>query len=584
MMRMRRFPRLILALALVVGASWSQQAGAQVVVITGRSLDALVEEFRYLAENVGSEEDAKKVTDGLDQLKATELLKGVDTSRPFGLFGSIAKEAGAPPTGTVFIPVTDGQALLATLEQAGFTVQEDPGVPGFTHKITPPGGAAGVPLLAVLTKDYLLATTGTGGADQLKALKPETLLPKAPGAGTLAIRLRLDQIPEEYKALVLGQVEQRMVAERERKPDENEAEYQGRLAGLAFTQEAFNSLLKEAAELGLDLRVDTERGTAGLELSMGATPGSKLAESVRAFGAARSIFRSLGRDAAFDGWANLPLSGPLRKAIDSTIQQGRIQAAKAAEEKDRILSTKLIDALEPTLKGETFDLGAALYGPYPDEAGESPVYAALVGLKVKDGAKIEAFFREAVSTQDDEDKEKAKVTLDFVKASPQGPAVHKIELLEENEGDELFGKSELYLSVRDDVVLLTLGSRGQEVLKDALARTADKAPAGTTQLEMAAFLKRLAPMTGDDADERAEAKEAADETFVGEDKDKDAVRLRVGTEGDFLRVGLTADVPALSFLAEIGDKDDDKDKDEKKDKDEAKEKGEKKDKDEKKDN
>ncbi|WZO98585.1 hypothetical protein EP7_000165 [Isosphaeraceae bacterium EP7] len=561
MMRMRRFPRLVLvaSLALTAFAAWSRPARAQVVVVTARSLDALIGEFRYLAENVGSEEDAKKVTDGLDKLKGTELLKGVDTTRPFGLFGSIAKEAGAPPTGTLFIPVTDGQAVLATLEQAGFVVQEDPGVAGFTHRITPPGGAAGVPLLAVLTKDYLLATTGTGGADELKALRPETLLPKTPGAGTLSVRLRLDQIPEEYKALVLGQIEQRLAAERDRKPGESDAEYQGRLAGMAFTQEAFDTLLKEAAELGLDLRVDTEAGTAAFELSMGATPGSKLAETVRSFGAARSLFRNIGKDAAFDGWANLPLSGPLRKAIDTTIQQGRIQAAKAAEEKDRVLSTKLIDALEPTLKGETFDLGAALYGPYPEDAGKTPVYAALVGLKVKDGAKIEAFFREAVSNQDDEDKKKAKVSLDFVKASPEGPAVHKVELLEKNEGDELFGKADLYLSVRDDVILLSLGSHGQDVLKDALARTADKAPAGTTQLELAAFLKRVAPMTGDDDEERAAAKEVAAETFVGEDADKDAVRLRVGTEGDYLRISLTADVPALSFLAAIGDDDDDDD-------------------------
>ena len=572
MMRMRRFSRLVLTLALLAGAFWSQLARAQVVVITGRSLDALVGEVRYLAENVASEDDGKKAIDGLDKLKGTELLKGVDTTRPFGLYGSISKEAGAPPAGTLFIPVTDGQAVLATLEQAGFVVQEDPGVPGFTHKITPPGGAAGLPLLAVLTKDYLLATTDTGGADELKALRPETLLPKTPGAGTLSVRVRLDQIPEEYKGLVLGQIDQRMAAERERKPDENDAEYQGRLAGMAFIQEASNTLLKEAAELGLDLRVDTESETAGLELSMGAIAGSKLAQTVRAFGSARSLFRNIGQDAAIDGWANLPLSGPLRKAIDAAIEQGRLQAAKAAEEKDRVLSTKLIDALEPTLKGETFDLGAALYGPYPEEAGETPVYAALVGLKVKDGAKIDTFFREAVSTQDDEDKEKAKVTLDFVKASPEGPAVHKVELLEENDGDELFGKSELYLSVRDDVVLLSMGSHGHDVLKDALARTADKAPAGTTQLEFATFLKRIAPMTGNNDEERAAAKEAAAETFVGEDAAKDAVRLRVGTEGDYLRLGLTADIPALSFLASIGNKTDEAKKDRKADGDKDKDK------------
>ena len=268
------------------------------------------------------------------------------------------------------------------------------------------------------------------------------------------------------------------------------------------------------------------------------------------------MFRGLGRDAAFDGWANLPLSGPLRKAIDTAIEQGRLQAAKAAEEKDRVLSTKLIDALEPTLKGETFDVGTALYGPYPGEQGEAQVYAALVGMKVKDGVKLETFFRDAVSTQDDDDKKKAKVTLDFVKASPEGPAVHKVELLEKTDGDEMFGKGELYLTVRDDVVLLSLGSRGHDVLKDALARTADKAPAGSTQLELAAFLKRFAPVTGDDDAKRAEAKAAAEEVFVGEDAGKDAVRLRLGTEGDFLQLGLTADVPALRFLAKLGDKKD----------------------------
>ena len=88
------------------------------------------------------------------------------------------------------VPVTDFARFLESLKGLGMKVEENPGVPGFSHKVSTPDG--GRKLFALQSKQYALFSLFPAGADQIRSVDPGSWSPKKrdrerPGADAAAL-------------------------------------------------------------------------------------------------------------------------------------------------------------------------------------------------------------------------------------------------------------------------------------------------------------------------------------------------------------------------------------------------------------
>jgi hypothetical protein len=346
------------------------------------------------------------------------------------------------------------------------------------------------------------------------------------------------------KQMVIAQLDRKLEEEKEKKPGESDAEFQGRQFGAKAARQAVVMFIEESKELTLSLQVDQKKNMLALDLAVVPAAGSNLAKSFQTFGAGRSMFSAFAKDSALNFLAHLPVSGETHdtalKLLDQAFQEG-LKSAKSEKEKD--LAQKLYKAVLPTLKAETIDLGSALYGPLEDGK-----YVAVAGLKVKDGKNLEKTVQEIVKEIPEKDRKAVKVNHDKIGDA----AVHLIVPPEDPDEDvkRSLGNNHVSVVFRDDAVLFAVGEHGMKALKDALGALRDGAVSTTSPVQFEMSLGRLAPLA---KEEQEKFTEAAKKVFVGEAKDRDRVRVSLqGGDSLRLRIDLNAEivklVPELSQL------------------------------------
>jgi hypothetical protein len=202
----------------------------------------------------------------------------------------------------------------------------------------------------------------------------------------------------------------------------------------------------------------------------------------------------------------------------------------------------LIKALLPTVKAGELDLGASLVGPDKDDK-----YTLVGALKLVDGKKVEEVIKETAK------KELPPEASDLFKFDeeklPGGAKVHRVAIadkLEEN-GKKVFGKSDLYLTFRDDLLIVAMGPGAKDALKTAVASK----PADVGVFRAQVHMARVAPLVGDNAEELAAAKTAAEKVFGKGGSKADVLKFSVDG-GDSLKIRITAQGKAIQFLAEVG--------------------------------
>jgi hypothetical protein len=528
--------------ALVLSAA--SRADAQTMVITAKSATSLIDQLQALA-SAADPEQAKPATDALDRFRAPGALKGLDRSRPLGAFLDLPKEQGQPPSVVAFIPITDGKDFLTTLEQFGFGIDAKSGAPGFSHKITPPGGA-GQDLFAVMTDDYAFFSLIPTGAEALKKLRPATLLPTRKGAGEIAVSIRLDRVPASYKDLVLQQTEQNLQKQRERKEGEKEADYKARMAGMKLVQDGYERVLREGREMSVDLDVSSNRGQLVLALNLDAPPGTILADALKQFGSKQSLFRGLEKGAAAGVRGIIPMAEPLRDTIRTGLEQSRRQLKDEKDPKGKELGTKLLDAIQPTLMSDELDLVINIYGPFPKKESD-PTYVVLFGAGVKDGGKLEKTFREAAAQAKPEDRKELRLDVD---RGSDGTAIHRVKVDPKGKRKDQFGDPLMFLSFRPDAVLAAVGENGLAVMKQALTAIGQPPSTRSAQMEASAYASRLSSMSEEKDREKTLA--AAREVFQGKNEGKDHIDIGLIGINNGIRLRLAVDLPVLRFFTLVG--------------------------------
>lgn len=529
------------AAGLVVVATvmtWAAPAQAQVAVVTLKSIDALFGDVKYVLKLVDRENQAEQLDGFLKALTGGKGLGGIDTKRPIGAFLDLPMQIGSPPGVTAFIPVTKPDEFLDFLKAVGCDVEK--GKEGEPFAVTLPTPKP-FKVYARFANDHAYASDN---ADRLKGklTDPATVMPAVSKENLLAASVRFDQIPDAYKQLAkIGLEGAIAAAQQPKRQGESETEFQARSAAVKLGKDVALSLLDDAKEITITVNIDHEKNQVAIEYSLAARPGSALAKSIESFGAARSMFSPLVKDSAASLLVHLPLADALQKEIAKLADVAYAEGLKEIKDaKVQEIVQKVFKAVEPTIKSDAIDFGAALRGPLAENK-----YVVLVGTRVREGKKLDQVIRDLVKELPIPDK--TKIKLDHDKAA-DGTAIHLVQPPGiDDEARRIIGTNDIYVAVRDDVAMVAVGQHGATALKEALSVVGKAKDAATAPVQVEVSAGRLAPLAPEDQEKLAEA---VKKVFGGADKGKDKVRLSL-RGGDALRLRLEADAHLLKLIPHV---------------------------------
>ncbi len=532
-MRLRLLACSMLA-GLIISLSSAQSAERPVkravqgptLVVRLASLDRLIEDGRYLASLVGKEEEANQGEKLLKAFVGDKGLEGLDIKRPMALYARATPDL-VDSSYALMLPIADQQALLDLLGRLGY--QGDKGQNDIYKVENLPN--LKVPLYYRFANKYLYATIAQNpdNLSDSRLLPPEAVL-QADDNSTASVAINFDQVPEQLRDLVMGQVSRRLGEFKAQKlPKETQAQRKLRDAAVVEYAGALKTLLREGQKLSLKLNIDRKANDLSITAQLTAKPGSSLARTLNDLGKQTSIGTTLiGPDSAGIFLAHLALPEKLGKFLGPVLDEGFQLALKQVPEKEKALVEPLFRSILPTLKMAELDGGWTLRGP-----GQNEKYTLVAGAKVKKGAGIEQAFRDAVKTVPP-DKD-VKITLDV--DSVAGVKIHKfVSEKPDKDFNSLFGPTVFYVAFRDDALLLALGEDALPALKSVL--TATPKAGKVLQIEMA--MARWVPVL---AREDKRAREAARKAFQGKNAGRltlvleggNGLRLRASMKGEFIR-------------------------------------------------
>jgi hypothetical protein len=502
------------------------------VVLRVKSLDGILDDFAYVARAAGKEEEAKQLQKMVLAQAGAKGLKGIDRTKPLGLYATVGKTAGES-TAVGLIPVADEDAILALLDNLNLKAEKgDDGLYTVTSDKSP------APVYFRFANGYAYVTVQNKDAlDKAGLPAPGEVLPAGENA-LLSLTAHLDRVPEPLKKLFLEQMQDKVdEGKKQRDPMETDAQH-------AVKEETADELAGVIAAVvkdgrALEARIDVDRTADELvaELSLDALPKTDLAGTIHNLAGVKSLFAGLaGRHAAFDVQARLAVPQRGLKVLGEALdEQARKELLKETDKAKREQGEKLLKALLPTFKAGELDVGVSIRGPAADKT-----YTVVGGMKVKDGEGINKAVRDLVAGLP-EDKRK-EVHFDAAKAG--SVAIHKVDVSDPDaKTRDAFGpNAEGYFAFRPDALVFAVGGNALAAVKEAVAL--EPKPGAPFLLDME--LARMAPLM--EHDNPGAVKAAEDAFRTGRDAD----RLHIGLEGGkALRLSARITPQAVLFFSQV---------------------------------
>lgn len=465
---MRRFGLAALCVPFLLVAAPALQAGeAPAVVVRVKSLDVLVQNVNLVVRLVGQDNAAKQIEGLIKSKIGKKGLEGVDPTRPFGAYVRFGKTLD-DVSGAILIPIVDEKTFLELLDNTGVAYKKDKdGI--FTHKTD-----KNVDLFFRFEHKYLYVTGGNAESIHKKNLPDPAKALAAAGDAAISVAARIDQIPKDAKLVALSQLDDAVkAAQQQAQPNETKTLTAFRVALLDEFHKFASGIIRDAAELRVDLDVNEKTKDLNVSFNVSATPGTDLAKTIKSIGELKSPLANLAAgNVAFQGTVHLALPDPLNKAFVKVIDEVKVGAINGIQDKDKKAQAKtLFDALMPTARAGEFQVAAAVIGPKDER------YTFLGAVKLKDGTKlgntVHDLLKEALKSIPEKDRGKYRLDID-----PAGPfKIHKLEIPKDDPNLDKFltdvaGDNQLYLAFRDDALFLALGKEALPTLKTALAKTA----------------------------------------------------------------------------------------------------------------
>jgi hypothetical protein len=547
--RNRRFLLFVASLLGLTGSLGTASAHAQTIVVTAKSVAELSDGLEHVVSAVAPPDNpmAATVLNMLGQVKSGAMLKGLDRGRLFGLSVTLPKDLGGgePPSVVAAVPVSNAGQFLDSLKELGLAVDDQPGVAGFSHKVTMPNGNP--TFFVVQSKGYALFSLVPKEAERIGAMDPTSWKPKGRPETALSAVIRLPEVPDVLKDQFLTQFQANLNKSNEREPGESDSEYRGRIAGQKVSMDAFKSLIRDGDEIALDLDLNRKISVLALELAVSARPNTPMAQALAALNGRRSRFQALSKEPAMNAWASLPIAKEVRDALSDVFDQAtKVALERLQSDEEKKLFTRLGEVIKSTLYGPEIDLGLVVEGTSPTGAG-APGFVMVAGIKTQKGREFEQLIREAAKKINAGDV--VKVTFDVAKAA-DGTAIHQFSApfgKDDAEVARLFGKGTLNFAFRQDAVLASFGESGLASLRRTIEEFATP-HASEGEAPVSAEI-RVASLGAFDQKANGELRQAIADVFRGENAKRDRLHLSLKGDGGTLRLRLAVDVPALKVIA-----------------------------------
>jgi hypothetical protein len=527
-------PAAVLTLLGATSPTPAQTDAGPALEVRVRSVGDLLDKAEYLGDLVNQAETAKQgvaFVRGLADVKTG--IEGIDTDRPFGLYGSLTPNVVDSPV-VLMVPVADEKSVLNLLtvrlgldpkkaDDGSFEVKV-PNVP--------------VPVFLRFAHDTLYVT-----AQSAKGIEPKRLIePKAFFAGMdesiVSVRLHLDRLPDDVKKTVIGQFELKVSDAKERtEPNETPAQKKLRVWALDRLMASVQSVLADGKDLSVRLLIDPTSDDLTVEASFSAESGSELAKVFRGLAgqAAKAATLARARSAVAAAGVRYSLPEPARKELAPVIDALIAEHLEKAKGSDRQAAKLALDAVAPTLKSGELDFGLVVNA----EDGKLGLLAA---LGVAEGAGIEKTVKQFAPFAPED---KAKFEFDVKKAN--GLALHKAAV-SSPELKEAFGTDTVWLGTGDKLLALSIEPDGK-ALEAAASRLAEGGTVrGPLAVEvsvarvLAAAEKQLPAetvkrLTGEAFPDGAVGKDTATLTVEG----GDALKVRFTLKGKAVKLAVLVD-------------------------------------------
>lgn len=477
---------LAVALTAVVMVSTAVQAMAQemkpVIVASLAGYNELLKDIGFIGK-VSEMPDLAQSVEGLVAFVTQfQGLAGLDKSKPIGV---AVNTDGTQFQVIGFVPVDDLDKLLGALQ--GLVGEATDGGDGC--KII---RVKGFPLFVKAQDGWAFVSYAKEGFASLPK-DPTKLLGTLHTEYDLGVRVHMQNIPQAFRDIGLGQLQAGAQQGMKRLPNESDEAFELRKK---LTQEQIGGLsdaFKEMDQITLGVAIDSVDRRLFMDVGVTVLPGGKLAKQIAGLENVKSAHTGFLVESD-DSVANLHLASVMSEADSkqalSALESVRAQAmaelekklGKATEaEKAQVTgwARDVFDVLTDTIKAGSLNGGAAI-------AGEGPITIG-AGMIAVGGERIEKAFKELIAlaqTKPGFDKAQVKVKFDaeehagvrFHTVTMPIPADEKGEQAKEFLGDELvlnlgFGKNSIFFAIGEDGIEAL-----SEVIDESAKGVAEAAP------------------------------------------------------------------------------------------------------------
>ena len=515
--------------------SFAQSEKTPTVVVRVRSLETVLDNARTVVGLVGQEELGRQF-EGIVRAKIGEQgLEGIDLKRPIGaylFFGKELEDVGA----VVMVPIASEKAFLSLLENISFKPTEKDGI--YTVKTGFP-----VDVSFRFANKYAYFTAINTESIATNRLQDPAKVLASKSDSDISAAIRIDQLPEAAKLLMLASVEDELNKIRDKKEaGETPAQQAFRLEALKQISKLFATVLEDGEQINYEASLRRQQGEAHASYSLTAKSGSKLAKMIADLGSTKSLFAGFNSsDAVLSGLVHVMLPPEIRKSFEAVVEETKEMAlAGLNDPAKKKQAESLLEALLPSLKAGELDAGFALTGPNANKK-----YTVVAGVKIKEGDKLAKIVRDLL---DQTTKDLPPQVRDLIKLDADSVGNVKIHRFDvgpafDPKAAEVFGQSPVHVAIRNDAAFVSVGEEGLAAIKKAVA---SQAAGAAPPLAFEVAVARLAPLMG----KALNSSDAGSNAFANDDG-RITVRLEGGAA---LTAQVTAKLSVLQFFGGIAGK------------------------------
>ena len=435
------------------------RAADPVAVVSISGVANIVEDIKFLTAAANMAQFGQ-----IAETMSEGFTNGVDADKPIGMVISFENNNFEP---LVFIPVSDMKAALQTLTN---NVGKPKNLGNGTYEVQGP------------QPSYLREQNGwafvSNTIDGLKNLpnNPQGILESLDENYDIAIRANLENIPEEYRSMVLDQMREGVQQGLDRLPDESDEQYEVRKGLVESQMEQMETLLNETDQVTFGWLIDGNKQKTHMDMTVTAKPGTNLASQMNQMKDTKTRFAGFhDPDAAI----MMHSASKLRKQDVEQIQ-GMLASVKeqALEEiandddipndeargKAKEVVSDLFEILDDTLATRVMDGGMSV-------SFNEQSMTMVSGLHVADGRKVEEALKKVV--------EMAEQEPDFpgikFNADRQGTAsfhTMRIPIPEEEKARQIFGDElDVAIGIDKQAAYFAMGDNCLSKLKTVISKS-----------------------------------------------------------------------------------------------------------------